>query len=355
MKIGFDAKRYFHNHTGLGNYSRTLVAGLQRFCMADVECQLYDEKSLTRTFGLGRKALADGCQLLHGLSNELPMDSLRAGIPTIVTMHDTAWLSFPEMFHWIDRKIYTAKYGWAARHATRVIAISESTKRDLMRYYGIGEERITVIYQPVQERFYTPIDGALANEIVRRTFPQLPAEFALYVGSINSRKNLLSAVRAIGALANEKRIPLAIVGNGHEYRREVERYIGQNGLEKWFYFLDSVRDDNVLQCLYTAAKFFIYPSYYEGFGLPVVEASLQACPVITSTVSSLPEAAGDSALLVNPASVDEIRDAIETLLDKPEVAKSIGQKGQNYAQTMFSPSVQPKKLCELYRELITGN
>ena len=165
----------------------------------------------------------------------------------------------------------------------------------------------------------------------------------------------MSAVRAIGALANEKRIPLAIVGNGHEYRREVERYIGQNGLEKWFYFLDSVRDDNVLQCLYTTAKFFIYPSYYEGFGLPVVEASLQACPVITSTVSSLPEAAGDGALLVNPASVDEIRDAIETLLDKPEVAKSIGQKGQNYAQTMFSPSVQPKKLCELYRELITEN
>ncbi len=255
------------------------------------------------------------------------------------------------MFHWIDRQLYTAKYGWAARHATRVIAISESTKRDLIRYYGIGEERIEVIYQPVQERFYTPIDGTLANETIRRTFPQLPAEFALYVGSINSRKNLLGAVKAIGALANEQRIPLAIVGNGHEYRREVERYIGQNRLEKWFYFLDSVRDDNVLQCLYTVAKFFIYPSFYEGFGLPVVEASLQACPVITSTVSSLPEAAGDGALLANPTNIDEIRNAIETLLDKPELARELGQKGRNYAQKAFDPSVQPKKLCELYRSL----
>ena len=151
MKIAYDAKRYYHNRTGLGNYSRTLVS-----CMAsrheDVEAVLYDSKSLERTFRLGRKAAGEGCELFHGLNNELPRDIMKAGIPSIVTMHDVAWRTFPDMYKPWDRLIYDWKYGWSARHASHVVCISESTKRDVMHYYNVPEERISVIYQPVQEQ-----------------------------------------------------------------------------------------------------------------------------------------------------------------------------------------------------------
>ena len=168
MKIAYDAKRYYHNHTGLGNYSRTLVNNIATF-YPDVETLLYDKKALSRTFYLGHKAKADGCDIIHGLSNELPRDIIKAGIKSIVTMHDVAWRTFPAMYKPVDRVIYEWKYGWSAKHATHVICISESTKRDVMRFYNVPEERISVIYQPVQKLFYTPMDKFEAQAIVKNS------------------------------------------------------------------------------------------------------------------------------------------------------------------------------------------
>ena len=153
MKIAFDAKRYYHNNTGLGNYSRTLVGNMQTF-FPENEYVLYDESSLRRTFCLGNKAKKDGCDLFHGLSNELPVD---IKIPSVVTIHDVCWRTFPEMYHFFDRHIYDLKYGSSCKRADKIIAISESTKRDIMDYYGVKEEKIEVIYQPVQEYYYTPL------------------------------------------------------------------------------------------------------------------------------------------------------------------------------------------------------
>ena len=157
MRIGYDAKRYYHNRTGLGNYSRTVVNAM-RSQHEDVDAVLYDCKALERTFALGRRAKREGCELFHGLSNELPRDIVRAGVPSIVTMHDVAWRTFPDMYKPWDRMIYDWKYGWSCRNATHVVCISESTKRDVMRFYGVPEERISVIYQPVQGLFYVKED-----------------------------------------------------------------------------------------------------------------------------------------------------------------------------------------------------
>lgn len=351
MKIGFDAKRYFHNRTGLGNYSRTIVGGLQKHC-PEIETELYDKKRFSRTFRLGHIAQGDGCQLFHGLSNELPLDIVSTGLPSIVTLHDTAWRTFPKMYHAIDRKLYDLKYGWACRHASCVVAISESTKRDAMRFYGVPENRIKVIFQPVQDAFYESLDADTARQQLSQALPLVPHDFALYVGSINSRKNLLNIVKALELFPSEQRLPLIIVGNGREYRREVEQYIAQHQLQESFIIIDNLFDSHLLQCLYRTAQVFIYPSFYEGFGLPVVEASLQGCPVITSNVSSLPEAAGDGAILIDPNSVEALHAAIERVLTDSSFAHELGMKAERYARAFFNPEIQAHKLSELYQTLL---
>lgn len=360
MKIGFDAKRYYHNHTGLGNYSRTLVGGLQQqFPMHDY--LLYDEKSFTRTFSLGRKAAADGCDIYHGISNELPFDlPFRPSIvhnqkrpASVVTIHDICWRTFPEMYHFLDRKIYDLKYGSSCRRADKVIAISESTKRDIMDIYGVDESRIEVIYQPVAENFYKP----LTEDPERLEFNgfTLPKDYLLYVGSINARKNLLGVLQAMTRIKKEQRPFLVVVGNGHEYRRKCEAFIEREGLKNEVRIIGNVNSNQSLQQLYRQAHVMVYPSFYEGFGLPVVEAALQQTPVITSTISSLPEAAGPDACLVNPHdadAADQIAHHIDRLYSDKDLHNLVGSKMEQYARASFAPDLQPRKLMEMYKSLV---
>lgn len=356
MKIAYDAKRYYHNKTGLGNYSRTLVTAVSQQ-YDDVEPILYDEKTWTRTFKLGRKAKADGCHLFHGLSNEVPRDVVESGIPSIVTIHDVAWRTFPDMYSFFDRIIYDKKYGWSAKHATHVLCISESTKRDVIRFYGVPEDRTSVIYQPVAEHFYTPMPKAKADALCLDTLPYLNGrKYVLTVGSINSRKNLMGMVQAyervVMQMQVEERPLFVVVGNGREYRRMVEAYIAEHDLTGLIRIESNIHGGDALQALYTNALCLMYPSFYEGFGLPVVEAALQHCPVITSTVSSLPEAAGRDALLVNPASVDEIADALHSLLSSDAKRKEVGDAVYEYSYSHFHPAVLTSQLYDLYKSLL---
>lgn len=351
MKIGFDAKRYYHNNTGLGNYSRTLVGNLQTF-FPENEYVLYDESSLRRTFCLGSKARKDGCDLFHGLSNELPVD---IKIPSVVTIHDVCWRTFPEMYHFFDRHIYDMKYGSSCKRANRIIAISESTKRDIIDIYGIPEQKISVVYQPVAKNYYIPMGKEEARRIVGEKVKGLPENFILYVGSINRRKNLLSVVKALNLIPADERPFLLIIGNGHEYRREVENYISANGLEKYTRIENSVNDNKTLQALYTSAQLFVYPSFYEGFGLPVVEAALQQTPVITSSVSSLPEAAGNDACLIDPNdgnAVELIAHHIECLITDDTLHKTVAEKMEGYARRMFSPDVLTGQIMDIYSAMM---
>lgn len=357
MKIGYDAKRYYHNKTGLGNYSRTLVAAITSQ-YPDTDAVLYDSKSLERTFRLGRKAKAEGCDLFHGLSNELPRDVVKAGIPSIVTMHDVAWRTFPDMYKWLDRHIYDWKYGWSARNATHVVCISESTKRDVMRFYGVPEERISVIYQPVQQVFYTPMNADSAKDVLRTALPYLinnngeTVRYVLTVGSINSRKNLLGMVKAFETIPVAKRPLFVVVGNGHEYRSKVEQYIADHNLTSFIHIESNIHDATVLQALYTETQVMMYPSFYEGFGLPVVEAALQKCAVITSNVSSLPEAAGPGAIQVDPNSVPQLAEALQLLLDDEGERAKRAKAGYDYCMAHFLPEDLTRQMEELYQFIV---
>lgn len=346
MKIGYDAKRYYHNNTGLGNYSRTLINAIHTH-YPKIDTKLYDEKALVRTFRMGHKAKEDGCVLFHGLSNELPRDINKVGIKSIVTMHDVAWRTFPKMYKPIDIFLYEQKYGWSAKHATHVICISESTKRDVMRFYGVPEERISVIYQPVQQLFYTPMEKQKAEDIVKE---YVDDDFILTVGSINARKNLLGMLKAYAKL--EKRPKFVVIGNGHEYRKLCEKFIAEKGLSNDVIIIDNIHEGYILQAFYTCAKVLMYPSFYEGFGLPVVEAALQHCPIITSNVSSLPEAAGNGAIQVAPNDIKTMASSLNRLLTDPQECTYLGQKAYEHATTHFNPEELTNNIYKLYNSIL---
>ena len=349
MRIAFDAKRYYHNHTGLGNYSRTLVKGLLETA-PETEVLLYDAKALKRTFALGAQARKDGATLYHGLSNELPFDIRRSGVPCIVTIHDVCWRTFPGMYHPIDRTLYDLKYGWAARHADCVLAISENTKRDVMHYMNVPEERIRVIYQPVGAAYYTPITEAEAKRRLAEAGMDVPGSFMLYVGSVNARKNLLGAVRAMALLPASCRMPLVVVGDGREYKKKVLEEVGRLGLGDLILW-KRCSEATQLQALYTLAHLFVYPSFYEGFGLPVVEAALSGCPVLTSNVSSLPEAGGPDTLQAVPSDTEDIARKMEQGISDTTLRLSMRDGARAYAREMFSPPLLFGKLYELYEEM----
>lgn len=331
MRIGYDAKRLFHNDTGLGFYSRTLVQSLQA---ADTlfHAHLFDadpEKSpLTelffanqqvhinrtgfpswyyRSINLNRYLSHSGIQLFHGLSNELPLSSLPAGIPTVVTIHDVLFKTFLADFPWHDRWIYDWKTKTAVDRADQVIAISETTKQELLKYYTIREDKIKVIHQSYDPIFDVAVPKsewlALLNKL------KLPQDYLLYVGSITPRKNLMIIIEALNMLSPGQRMPLLVLGKGGHYQKKIKQYIRQNQLDKWICFLPDL-PRNQVRILYDGAQLLIYPSLGEGFGLPVLEGIAANLPVITSNLSALPEAGGKVARYFNPRDAEELKSLI---------------------------------------------
>ncbi|MCF0197245.1 MAG: glycosyltransferase family 4 protein [Bacteroidaceae bacterium] len=351
MNIAFDAKRYYHNHTGLGNYSRTLVQNLQQF-FPENEYTLLDEGAWNRTLRLGSKAAEAGATVLHGLSNELSFDiDHRKASPVrgLVTLHDVAWRTFPAMYHRADRLIYDWKYGSSCRRAHQIVCISENTRRDVLRYYGVAEERVAVVYPAMLSLFYQPMSEAEAHQMLGDQ-----PDYILYVGSLNSRKNLMSVLEALTLMPAENRPRLIVVGNGREYRRRVEAFIADHALSPYVDIRDDVRDNHVLQALYRQAKAFVFPSFYEGFGLPLVESALQHTPVITSRVSSLPEAAGPDACYIDPHSKDAAHHLVchlDKLLGDSAYRNDLADRQEAYARQTFDPRMLTEKMMDLYRSL----
>ncbi len=374
IKIGFDAKRLYNNFTGLGNYSRTLVKNLGEFFPED-DYYLYTPqirtdpltdvflknrdyhtvcysglfKSLWRSWGIRKNLHRNRIDVYHGLSHEIPLHLQKSGIRTVVTIHDLIYRTYPEMFTAIDRTIYDRKFRYACQHADKIIAISESTKRDIIRYFGTPEEKIEVIYQAIQPTFQHLQSRESSQAVVRRH--QLPPDYLLYVGAINSRKNLLGIVKALQQLPADLQIPLVIVGNGRQYKEEVIRYARQNRLLDKLIFIANLHDPQELQAFYQEARIFIYPSFYEGFGLPVTEALLSKVPVITSNVSSLPEAGGPASCYVDPTQPEEMATAIASLLTNEERRQEMIEKGFIFAQEQFNARRLTEQVHRLYHRL----
>jgi len=366
LKIGFDAKRLFNNRTGLGNYSRTLLDNLRRF-QSNNDYVLFTPKvsenefgkkyaqefstvtagktsgTYWRSYGVGKDIKKENIDVFHGLSNELPFRL--EGVKKVVTIHDLIFKRLPETYPFLDRQVYDMKSRKSCRNADVVIAISESTKQDIMHYYGVKEEKIKVIYQACDAIYYedTPIDKSILEKY------NLPKDYLLSVGSIVERKNLLNTVKAIAELPKDLQIPLVVVGKGKEYRQKVMSFLQSKRMKSQIIWVENCTNISELKQIYQQATTLLYPSEYEGFGLPVVEGLLCKTPVITSNVSSLPEAAGDGALQVNPHSVEEIVGAMEKVLTDREFVEDLVEKGYRYAWKTFDPEKVTREVVEVYK------
>ena len=374
--IGFDAKRIVRNATGLGNYCRTLVNDLAWVVPDDWQLRLYTpdagrealrsqvtetsrlqyvypegrplkiQRSWWRVGPIVKDLQRDGVSLYHGLTGELPKGLRRAGIPSVVTIHDLIFLRHPEYYHWIDTKIYAWKFHVACREANRIIAISERTKQDIIELGGVSPECIDVIYQSCSPRFTTEPSPQLTAEVRNRY--GLPQRFILSVGSIEERKNLLLAVRALHHLPED--IHLVAVGKSTKYAESIINEARREGLVGRVHLLHGVPDAD-LQALYHEAEVFVYPSRYEGFGIPIIEAIHSGLPVVAATGSCLEEAGGPDCLYVSPDDSEELAAAVSQLLKGREGRELRISRSRDYVRR-FEGSNVASQVLDVYRRVL---
>lgn len=286
--------------------------------------------------------------LYHGLSHEIPRGLSVQKIPAIVTIHDLIFRRYPEQYPWLDRQVYDRKFRYACTHADLVLAISEATRTDILHDYDIPPEKVKVLYQACHPQFYEPISESVRREVQQRY--QLPADFLLYVGSLVARKNLLGIVKALALLRPSERIPLLIIGQGGRYRQQVLRLAHAKGLSGSLIWANDIAFED-FPAVYQQAKAMVYPSFCEGFGLPVLEALASGTPVITSNRSSLPEAGGPDSLQVDPDDPSELAEAIRKVLGDVALVAQMREKGHLYAQR-FLPGPLTSHLMAYYQQLV---
>jgi len=248
------------------------------------------------------------------------------------------------------RRIKNASFCLAARWASRVITISEFSKRDIVEYFGIAEEKITVIPLGYDESLRTRVDGEKRREVLERY--KLGEGFFLFVGTLQPRKNISRIIAAHRALGREfcRAHPLVIVGNygwgGDETLNSIKS-MEQNGDGHWLKWVPN----EALRVLMQSATALVYPSLYEGFGLPVLEGFAAGIPVISSETTSIPEVAGDAAWLVEPTSIDEISFAMEKLAEDKKLAAEMVERGSLRLQ-QFSWASCAERTRSVYQTMV---
>ena len=366
--IGIDAKRIVRNGTGLGSYGRTLVNDLAQYPLRlnlyapdkgrdDLRTQIVERdniafvyptsrhfKSYWRSRGIVADLKRDGIQLFHGLSGELPFGIRKSGIKSVVTIHDLIFLRHPEFYNPIDVQIYKWKFRQTIKEADYIIAISECTKRDILEYGGnlVSEDKITLIYQSCSPRFNTSQNYKTSN------LNSKLGRYVLSVGSIEPRKNTMLALKALHHLPDD--ISLVLVGRHTAYTDKLIQYARANGLEHRLHILHGVPDTD-LPALYAGAECFVYPSVYEGFGIPIIEAISCGLPVVACTGSCLEEAGGPDSLYVAPNDAIGMANAIRRSLKGADDREERIQRSMDYIRR-FSGTDVAGQVVDVYKRVL---
>ena len=374
LTIGYDAKRAVSNGTGLGNYCRTLLNDLGTIDTTD-SFRLYvpdlgrDDlrsqldmprnmsfvtpanklvkplRSLWRIKGIVNDLKRDGVDIYHGLTGELPLGLSEAGIKSVVTIHDLIFMRCPEYYNPVDVAIYKWKFRNAIRQANRIIAISECTRRDIMELGEIDDSRIDVVYQSCDTRFRQQVSPEQKQDVRARY--SLPKRYVLFVGTIEERKNALLAAQALPYLSDD--IHLVLVGRQTAYAKTIFSFARQNGLANRIHMLSGVPTSD-LYAIYQQAECFVYPSRYEGFGIPIIEAIQSRLPVIACTGSCLEEAGGPDNVYVDPDEPQEMAMAIKSITDNPDAARQIVTRSLDYIRRFENGNVA-QEMLNVYRSL----
>ncbi|MBC7509074.1 MAG: glycosyltransferase family 4 protein, partial [Ferruginibacter sp.] len=383
MNIGYDGKRAFQNKTGLGNYIRSLMAiltqhypGNQYTLFAPEKTDLFDVTAFNnvkavfpetlagkhfqgwwRRNGMVKAIARAGVDIYHGVSNELPLHIERTGIKTVVTVHDIIFERFPETYHFDERYVHRWKIKQACKVADAVIAISKQTKDDLINFYGVPENKIFISYQSCNPIFQQPISNDY-KAIVKKRY-QLPDRYFLFVSSIAPRKNLIAICRAMILLKDKINIPLVVIGNGKNEKEEVKKLMQDNDIAGRLILLNEMAASKEsafttaadFPAIYQQALALVYPSVFEGFGAPLLEAMWSGLPVISSNTSSLPEVAGDAALYFSPHDYELLAQHMLNIALNNSVTTVLRSKGFEQAQH-FTTQKYADSIMGVYHQIL---
>jgi glycosyltransferase involved in cell wall biosynthesis len=379
LVVGYDAKRAVNNMTGLGNYSR-LVVDVMSSTYPQNEHLLYSSKPnnnerlaplllrdnvklrlaepgfinknlhfLWRSFSISSQLEYEKIDIFHGLSNELPLNIQHKNIPSVVTIHDIIYRRMPKCYKPIDRILYDYKYKKSCQNATRIIAISECTKRDIVNDYNINPDKIDIIYQGCHGQFLMPQSPEKLIEVKKKY--SLPERFFVGVGTIEERKNQLLSLMALRDLPRE--ISLVLVGRRTDYAAILDRFIAKYNLQSRVKFIENVAFSD-LPAIYKLAIFSSYPSRYEGFGLPVIESISTGTPVIAATGSCLEEAGGKGAVYVNPDDAEAFIFYAKKLIEDSDFGAQLRAFGSEYIKR-FTVSSFAQNMMNTYIKTIQTN
>lgn len=369
MEIAIDAKRAFINKSGLGNYSRDLIRGLHEYFpenkyylfTPETQTKLLEEKycnnlifpkyktklakAYWRTFEIYKILEKINPDIYHGLSNELPFNIQKLKSKKIVTIHDLIFLKFPKLYSFLDRKIYLRKTILACKYADIIIATSNQTKDDLMKYMNISEKKIRVVYQSYNDLFNNNYSVEQKNSILEKY--SLPSNYILTVGTIEQRKNVLNVVKAM--YYYNFNLNYVIIGRCTKYCKEILNYAREKGLENRIYIRNTIETFD-LPAIYQCADLFIYPSVYEGFGIPILEAFASGIPVITGDHGSTAEISSFAAMQTEVLNPKAIGAAIKTILGNESFRKGLIREGKERLK-QFDKKVVTNEIMKIYKSV----
>lgn len=366
MRIAFDAKRYFHNKTGLGNYSRKVVHALSTYypqhdyflCDSKPEistmkiaehCTVLSPHNLTmpdafwRSYSIAQDLKKYQIQIYHGLSNELPLSFPLSDIKSVVTIHDVIYRLYPHYYPLIDRLIYDKKVELACKKSDRVIVTSYQTKSDLSIYYNVDPGKVEVVYQSV---VMPEVNAEKHFEHAQKFNLLLP--YFLFVGRIEERKNLLNSLKAFKEL-NHPDLKFYVVGTGGRYKEVCEAYAEEH-LKGRVVFYENVSNVE-LSSFYKYSLALIYASYYEGFGIPILEAQMMRTPVITSQYGCFQEIGSVAALYVKPDDISSIAEAMQKVITDMSLRSELQACGLENVKR-FTPQQFATDLMAVYQSLL---
>lgn len=290
------------------------------------------------------------CRLWHAPHYNVPV--LKKGVRLVVTVHD--------LIHWIFRReFYSSLQAAYARFffqrvvhlADQIIAVSEQTRWDLIRYFKASPDQVRVIYEGVSEDFFQPHSPDARNELLEKY--HLPKRFFLYVGLIKPHKNLSLLLKVFNALRSKKKLEMDLVVVGKKDKKYPKGYEWLAGIKtgEGVYYIPAIPSRRDLACLYASAFSLVHPSLYEGFGLTCLEAMASGTPVIVSKAGPLPEVVGDAGLFIDPSSESSLAEALLEMSANESLRRDLIERGRLRARE-FSWSQAARQTVDLYRELL---
>lgn len=373
MRIAFDAKRMLQNATGLGNYSRYMVNALvnhfpdnqyllfspghgkphlrEQITKSPHILYIYPDRfiykrlpSLWRTYQIPE--YDNDIDIYHGLSNELPLNIKEKGCRSVVTIHDLIYERFPKLYSPIDRMLYQYKYKRACQNADHIVAVSEQTKKDIINYYNIPDHKISVVYQGCDPIFSVQQEIEAITSVLEKYHINNP--YVLYVGSIEERKNLLTLAKSIKKVSPD--LTVVAIGKPTSYTTVVKKYIQEHQLDNRIKILHNISYQE-LPAFYQGARMFVYPSVFEGFGIPVIEALSSGIPVIGAKGSCLEEAGGKDSLYIEPFNSDQLADYINQIHKSDALRQQMITKGYAHVNQFEAKSIS-QSMMQVYRNTI---